>query len=152
LKTVAEKLSDRLARHDLSVTIEVAENATKFKGDRKRIDQILSNLLTNAIGFSHKGGSIRAGAHRDGSDILLWVADTGSGIDPDFQDKVFERFQSRPAPGSHRGAGLGLAIVKSFIELHHGKVSLHSRLGKGTTVVCRLPAEAINPVVQKQAS
>lgn len=152
LKTAAEKLSDRLARHDLSVTIEVAENATAFSADRKRIGQILSNLLSNAIGFSQTGGSIRAGAHRDGNDILLWVADTGSGIDPDFQEKAFERFQSRPAPGSHRGAGLGLAIVKSFVELHNGKVSLHSRLGKGTTVVCRLPAGGQAALSQKQAS
>jgi signal transduction histidine kinase len=152
LKSAAEKLSDRLARHDLSVTIEVAENAAKFSADRKRVSQILNNLLTNAIGFSQKGGSIRAGAHRDGDDLLLWVSDTGSGIDPDFQDKVFERFQSRPAPGSHRGAGLGLAIVKSFVELHHGKVSLHSRLGKGTTVVCRLPADGHSALAHKKAS
>jgi signal transduction histidine kinase len=67
------------------------------------------------------------------------VADHGRGIDPEFQRKVFDRFQAKPLPGSHRGPGLGLAIVKSFTELHGGKVSLISKLEQGTTVVCTMP-------------
>ena len=60
-------------------------------------------------------------------------------MDEDFQREAFERFQSRPVAGGHRGAGLGLAIVKSFIELHGGQVSLLSKLERGTTVICRVP-------------
>jgi signal transduction histidine kinase len=82
------------------------------------------------------------GARRDGSDVLLWVADNGRGMDPEFQKKAFERFNSRPAAGGHRGPGLGLALVKSFVELHGGSVRLMSRLSKGTTVICRLPCDA----------
>ena len=63
----------------------------------------------------------------------------GRGIEPEFQKRVFDRFQSKPMPGGHRGPGLGLAIVKSFVELHGGQVSLLSQVNKGTTVICRFP-------------
>jgi len=121
------------------LNIEVAEDAANFVGDQKRVQQILHNLLANAIGFSSEGGIIRMGAAHDGADILLWVADTGRGIDPEFQKRVFDRFQSKPMPGGHRGPGLGLAIVKSFVELHGGRVTLRSQVNKGTTVICRFP-------------
>ena len=55
------------------------------------------------------------------------------------RSSVFERFQSRPVPGGHRGPGLGLTIVKSFVELHEGQVSLHSKVNQGTTVLCTFP-------------
>lgn len=128
-----------LSRRDITLNIEVAEDAARFTGDPKRVKQILHNLLANAIGFTPEGGTIRMGSRRDDKDILLWVADTGRGIEPEFQKHVFDRFQSKPIPGGHRGPGLGLAIVKSFVELHEGKVSLLSRINKGTTVVCRFP-------------
>jgi signal transduction histidine kinase len=128
-----------MARRDLTLNIEVAEDAAHFIGDPKRIKQILHNLLANAIGFTPEGGTVRMGSRRDEDDVLLWVADTGRGIEPEFQKRAFDRFQSKPMPGGHRGPGLGLAIVKSFVELHEGRVSLLSRINKGTTVVCRLP-------------
>jgi signal transduction histidine kinase len=139
MQGITAALEARIAKNDLTVSIEVPDDATEFIGDRKRVRQILYNLLSNAIGFSMPSSSIRMGTKSDGNDILLWVADTGRGIEPEFQQKAFDRFQSKPVTGGHRGAGLGLAIVKSFVELHEGKVSLHSQLGKGTTVVCRFP-------------
>jgi signal transduction histidine kinase len=141
MQETAQSMSEFIARRDLTLTIEVADDAASFRADAKRIRQILHNLLTNAIGFSTEGGSVRMGSRRDGGDILLWVADTGKGIDPEFQKRAFDRFQSSPVLGGHRGPGLGLAIVKSFVELHEGKVSLLSQLNKGTTVVCRFPAD-----------
>ena len=81
------------------------------------------------------------GARRDGDTMVLWVSDTGKGIEPEFQKQVFERFQARPTGGGHRGPGLGLAIVKSFVELHGGQVSLLSKVNKGTTVICRFPID-----------
>jgi signal transduction histidine kinase len=119
----------------------MAEDAASFVGDLKRVRQILANLISNAVGFSDAGATIRMGARREGHQMLLWVSDTGRGIDPDYQEKVFERFQARPISGGHRGPGLGLSLVKSFVELHQGQVSLISRLGRGTTVVCRFPID-----------
>ena len=140
MQETAEAASDQITLRDLTLNIELAEDADTFTGDRKRIGQVLSNLLSNAIGFSSKGAVVRMGARRDGDEMLLWVADTGRGIDEEFQSEAFERFQSRPiAGGHHRGPGLGLAIVKSFVELHSGQVSLLSKIDRGTTVICRLP-------------
>jgi signal transduction histidine kinase len=139
MEQAAKAAEGSLSKRDVTLSIEVAEDAVSFTGDPKRVRQILQNLLANAIGFSAEGGNIRMGSRRDGEEILLWVSDSGRGIDPEFQTRAFDRFQSRPMPGGHRGPGLGLAIVKSFVELHGGQVSLLSRVNTGTTIICRFP-------------
>ncbi len=139
LEKTARSLSEKIKQLDLTLNIELADNVSTLIGDERRLTQIFENLLSNAIGFSPAKSTVRFGAKRDGSDILIWVADSGRGMDPDFQKRAFDRFQSIPISGGHRGPGLGLAIVKSFVELHDGQVSLLSKLNKGTTVICRLP-------------
>jgi signal transduction histidine kinase len=139
LNTAALHATDALTRRDQSLTIELADDELFITADQERLEQIIRNLLSNAIGFSAIGAQIRMGAKRDGANLQIWVADNGHGIDPEFQKKAFERFQSRPLPGGHRGPGLGLAIVKSFTELHGGKVMMVSKPERGTTVVCSFP-------------
>ncbi len=141
LQSAAEKLSTTIERRDLTLNIEIAEDATSFTADPKRIEQVLLNLLSNAIGFSTPGGLVKMGVRRTGANLQFWVSDSGRGIDPDFQKQAFERFQSRPIAGGHCGPGLGLAIVKSFVELHDGQVSLLSKIDQGTTVLFTLPIE-----------
>ncbi|HEY7748153.1 MAG TPA: ATP-binding protein [Aestuariivirgaceae bacterium] len=141
LELAANSIADAIAKRDLNLRVEIAENALEFIGDEKRVRQVLLNLLSNAIGFSSAGGEILMGARRDADTMMLWVSDNGKGIDPDFQNQAFERFQSRPTASGHRGPGLGLAIVKSFVELHGGEVSLLSKVNKGTTVICRFPID-----------
>jgi signal transduction histidine kinase len=136
---VAQRILPALERRDLGLNIELADDVNSITADQQRLEQILQHLLSNAIGFSNPKGTITMGARRKGSDLQMWVADRGKGIDPDFQPRAFERFQAKPMPGSHRGAGLGLAIVKSFTELHGGHVVLQSRINEGTTVVCNVP-------------
>ena len=121
--------------------IEVGADVHSFVADPKRVEQILSNLLSNAIGFSDRGATIRMGAKKTRGQLQLWVSDQGRGIEPEFQKQAFDRFQSRPVPGGHRGPGLGLAIVKSFVELHEGQVSLLSKINQGTTVLCTFPLD-----------
>ncbi|MGI9464010.1 MAG: sensor histidine kinase, partial [Aestuariivirgaceae bacterium] len=149
LQDIAKEAAPRINRRDLTLNVELAEDATAFVGDDKRVRQILSNLLSNAIGFSAPGAIVRMGARRDEDDILLWVADTGKGMDAEFQERAFERFQSRPIAGGHRGPGLGLAIVKAFVELHGGKVSLLSKVDHGTTVICRFPVKSAKSQIQR---
>ena len=156
LSTVANEFAHRIDERDLTLSIEITEDAGTLRADGRRLAQTLSHLLSNAIGFSPRGATIRMGGRRDGEDVLLWVADNGRGMDPEFQKKAFERFNSRPAAGGHRGPGLGLALVKSFVELHGGSVRLMSRLSQGTTVICRLPAagprEAAPPPAEEAVS
>jgi signal transduction histidine kinase len=136
---VAQRILPTLERRDLSVSIELADDVSTVMADQLRLEQMLGHLLSNAVGFSHAGGTITLGARKRNQMLQIWVADRGRGMDPDFQPRAFDRFQARPMAGSHRGAGLGLAIVKSFSELHGGSVALSSRVDEGTTVVCTLP-------------
>jgi signal transduction histidine kinase len=139
IEAAARQAAERAAKRSLTLSTEVARDAGSFLADPQRVAQILSQLLDNAIGFTDPGGWVRIGARREGGDMVLWVSDTGRGIEPDFQKQVFDRFQAKHMPGGHRGAGLGLAIVKSFVELHGGTVVLDSEPGHGTTVTCRFP-------------
>jgi len=139
LSQVANDFARRIDERDLTLNIEIAENAGVLRADNRRLHQTLGHLLSNAIGFSPTGATVRMGARRDGNDVLLWVADNGRGMDPEFQKQAFERFNARPLAGGHRGPGLGLSLVKSFVELHGGSVRLMSKLQQGTTVICRLP-------------
>jgi signal transduction histidine kinase len=141
LEAVAEKLAPLIDARDLTLNIEVGADVASFTADPKRVEQVLTNLLSNAIGFSEPGATIRMGAKRSRNTLQLWVSDSGRGIEPEFQKQAFDRFQSRPIPGGHRGPGLGLAIVKSFVELHEGQVSLLSKINQGTTVLCTFPVD-----------
>ena len=152
LQQVAEKLTPALDRRDLTLNIEVGADAVSFIADGKRVEQVLTNLLSNAIGFSQSGATIRMGVRRLGATLQFWVSDQGRGIEPDFQKRAFERFQSKPVPGGHRGPGLGLAIVKSFVELHDGQVSLLSKINQGTTVLCTFPIEGPRQAPRPESS
>jgi signal transduction histidine kinase len=134
-------IDDRLSEARISLKTTIDPNVASFTGDEKRIRQILYNLLSNAVSFSNDGGGIELAVWRTGGEIVFEVQDHGRGIAADYLPSVFDRFESRTAGARRRGAGLGLAIVKSLVELHGGTVDIQSAEGKGTTVVCRLPAE-----------
>jgi signal transduction histidine kinase len=144
LEMAAERFLPVLEKRHLEINIEVADNLEDIIADQDRVIQMLLHLLSNAAGFSAPDSQIKMGARRQNNMIQIWVADSGRGIEPEFQQKVFDRFQAKPLPGSHRGPGLGLALVKSFTELHGGKVSLVSKMHQGTTVICTLPIAGPN--------
>jgi signal transduction histidine kinase len=132
-------VGDRLRQNGVKLEIEVAPGVDEIVADASRITQILYNLLSNAIGFSEPGETITLRCDREGEMIAFDVEDRGVGIPEEFQQSVFDRFESRTQGSRHRGAGLGLSIVKSLAELHGGTVSLASRPGKGTRVTVLLP-------------
>jgi signal transduction histidine kinase len=99
--------------------------------------------LSNAIGFSSSGQTVRLKAERMGNEIVFTVADEGRGIPEELKERVFDRFESHTAGARHRGLGLGLSIVRSFVELHGGRVWLDSTPGRGTVVTCVFPDAAI---------
>ena len=112
-----------------------------FIADERRVRQILFNLLANAVGFSPPGGTVTLACDRRDDAIVFSVTDSGPGIPPEMTDRVFDWFETHSLGSRHRGAGLGLSIVRSFVELHGGKVTLDSTVGRGTTVVCTFPLE-----------
>jgi signal transduction histidine kinase len=130
---------ERASRARLTLDIAVADDAVEFMADESRIRQVLYNLLSNAIGFSRPGDTIRISCWRENGMLAFSVADQGVGIPKDQQRRVFERFESRSHGSKHRGAGLGLSIVKSIVELHGGDMRLDSEPGRGTQVTVRFP-------------
>jgi signal transduction histidine kinase len=137
----AEGLKDRLVKDGLTLDIRAAANIGSFVADDRRVRQVLFNLLANAVGFSPPGAAITLSAERRPDAVVFTVTDTGPGIPPEMQDRVFDWFETHPLGSRHRGAGLGLSIVRSFVELHGGTVTLDSAVGHGTTVVCTFPVE-----------
>jgi chemotaxis family two-component system sensor kinase Cph1 len=123
-------------------------NAGPVMGDPNRLQQVLWNLLTNAVKFTPRDGRIQVRLQRVDSSIEIGVTDSGSGIRPEFLPHVFERFrQSNGAiTRSHKGLGLGLSIVKHLVELHGGQVVASSEgEGRGATFTVRLPIASLRP-------
>jgi PAS domain S-box-containing protein len=121
-------------------------DAGVIKGDAGRLQQVLWNLLTNAVKFTPRGGRVHVTLRRHSSSIEIEVVDTGKGIAPDFLSRLFDRFSQQESSNSRRtgGLGLGLAIVKHLVELHGGTVEAHSDgEDKGATFVIQLPVAPI---------
>jgi len=118
--------------------------AIGLKADRRSLKQITLNLLSNAVKFTPDGGAVSVRGHVRAGKVTIAIEDSGIGIPKDALHKLgrpFEQVESQLTK-RHQGSGLGLAIAKSLTELHGGAMRIHSRLGKGTMVVVRLPIEA----------
>ena len=136
IQAVLSLTRDRARSRDLELDLRCPPEIGIIEGDERRLKQALFNLISNAIKFTPPGGAIRLEAARDKNALSLTVTDTGIGIPPADQARVFEKFER----GVHQsGAGLGLSLVKSLIELHGGTVVIESASGQGTRITCRLP-------------
>ena len=126
---VVETIRPSADAKSLELTVESSEyQPVPVEGDAERLQQVLLNLLTNAVKFTPDGGKIGIGLKRVGSNVLIEVSDTGQGINPQFLPYVFERFRQADSTYTRRigGLGLGLAIVRHLVELHGGTVTAHS--------------------------
>ncbi|HVY07206.1 MAG TPA: ATP-binding protein [Burkholderiales bacterium] len=134
-------------------------DAGPVSGDPGRLQQILWNLLTNAIKFTDKNGSVRVAVVRVHSDVEISVSDDGQGISADFLPNLFSRFSQADSSikRKHGGLGLGLSIVKGLVEMHGGTVRAASPgEGRGSTFTVRLPLRAVRladtPATRRQES
>ena len=109
--------------------------------DRQRVQQVLLNLIHNAIKFTPSGGQIVVGARAEKEEGLFWVSDTGEGIPPEDLPRIFERFYKANRSRSDSGTGLGLAIAKHVIQAHGGRIWVESTEAKGSTFYFTLPLE-----------
>jgi signal transduction histidine kinase len=128
-------------RHALHVSSELAELYGTWDG--LRLGRVLDNLLDNATKYSPRGGSVEVAVRAEDQVAVLSVTDCGEGIPAGDLPHIFERFhRGRNVEGRIPGTGIGLAGVESIVKLHHGSISVDSRVGKGTTFTIRLPVEA----------
>lgn len=127
---------EKLSAKNLKVTVDLPSEGLTLRADGTRLEEVLHNLLDNAIKFSPKNGEIRLQAASCGSNIVLSVADNGIGISKEHLPRIFERFYRADKARSRElgGTGLGLAIVKHIAQLHGGRVEAESEGGRGTTI------------------
>lgn len=130
------------AAKSVKLAVAVDQSNRAVAGDPARLQQVVSNLLTNAIKFSPEGGEVSVTLEIKGGQARIQVADKGAGIDPAFLPQVFNRFAQEDTSNTRStgGLGLGLAIVRHLVELHHGTVEAHSPgIGRGATFSVTLP-------------
>ena len=125
------------------IRASVPDSPVPIDGDAQRLQQVVWNLLANAVKFTPAGGLVEVNLADDGgSQLEIRVQDNGVGIDPGFLPHVFERFSQADSSASrrHGGLGLGLALVRHFVELHGGTVRVESvGVDKGATFTVSLP-------------
>ncbi len=135
---------------DIEIVCNFEPDTGLALADPARLQQVIWNLITNAVKFTPRNGRIELSIRQAGDQIEIEVSDTGQGISPDFLPFIFDRFRQEDsrAARSHGGLGLGLAIVRQLIELHGGNVSATSEgLGRGATFLVTLPVSARSTAV-----
>jgi len=135
------------ASKSVSVRLEEPKTTLAINVDPRRIEQVLNNLVSNAVKFSKPGSSVVLRARGTGQDVSVSVFDEGPGIPKDEQSSLFKAFgrTSVRAPGGEKSTGLGLAIVKKIVEVHGGRVGLRSQVGEGTEFYFTLPLSVPSP-------
>ena len=128
----------------ITVILDVQPDLPPVLGDEPALGRVLQNLLANAIKYGAAGGWVGVQARRNGSDVLITIADRGIGIDPADQARIFEPFYRAPSvvDAQIQGAGLGLSLVRRIVDAHGGAVSVRSQPGAGAAFTVRLPVAA----------
>ncbi|RLC91114.1 MAG: hypothetical protein DRI77_14205, partial [Chloroflexi bacterium] len=138
---VVNILAGQAEINDQTLTYEVVGGLPDIMGDRDRLNQVLTNLIGNAIRYTPEGGEIEVRAYPVEGAVRVDVQDTGIGIDSQDMAHIFERFyrSDHPLVQEKRGTGLGLSIVKMFVEMHGGRIWVESEPGEGSTFTFILP-------------
>jgi two-component system phosphate regulon sensor histidine kinase PhoR len=141
LQSAAERMKTQAERAGLDLQLECSPGLPPVPVDSSRLEQVLVNLIHNAIKFTPPGGEIRLFARQDGKYVRFDVSDTGAGIDPDDLPRIFERFYKadRARSRSGSGTGLGLSIARHIVEAHGGKIWVESEPEKGSTFYFTIP-------------
>ncbi len=142
VQNVSRAVSIDARNHGHTLTVDVPEKLPMVDGDRERIEQVIMNVVSNAIKYTPDGGRIEMTAGTDGGTVWLRVADNGIGIPEQDLPRLFERFYRVDKARSRQsgGTGLGLSIAKEILSQHHGDITIASTYGEGTTVTVTLPA------------
>ena len=138
-------------RREIGLSLNLAPDVDLVQGDERMVKQVLMNLLANAVKFTPDGGRVSVTAIRNDDELQIAVRDTGIGIAPQEQARVFEAFyQVRAAAGATAGTGLGLPLVERYVELHGGKIWVESAVGHGSAFHFTIPLAAEHATPQHQ--
>jgi len=145
LQSAVTLVRERATRQNVSLIVNVDPGVGEWVGDERKFKQIMLNLLSNAVKFTPEGGSVTIQTRGVDEAMEIGISDTGIGIAADHLGMIFEEFRQVGTDHVRKseGTGLGLALTKRFIELHGGKITVESELGKGSTFTVRLPERAL---------
>jgi signal transduction histidine kinase len=138
LDDILESFAPIASAKGISLTVERIDESLAACFDRHRVQQVLGNLLTNALKYTSDRGRVSVGAERKGAEVWFVVADSGAGIDPDRLGTIFDRFAQGARP-DRKGLGLGLYIARRIVEAHGGRIWAESQPGHGSTFYFALP-------------
>jgi two-component system phosphate regulon sensor histidine kinase PhoR len=141
LKNSVKSAKVAIEQKNQELLVNIAEDNIYVSGDRQNLSQLIDNLIDNAIKYTPENGVITINLRAVGTEMLLSVSDTGIGISPQYQQRIFERFYrvDKARSRSLGGTGLGLSIVKNIAEKHLGDIQLLSQQGRGSTFSYRMP-------------
>jgi signal transduction histidine kinase len=140
IESGATMIRERAVRRGIALTTAVDPDLAPIQADERKVKQVLFNLLSNAVKFTPEGGSIAVRAERLDGEVHVSVRDSGVGIAPEDQARIFEEFQQTSTGArTEDSTGLGLTLAKRFIELHGGRLWVESEVGKGSTFTFALP-------------
>jgi len=141
VKQAVTPLQPQLAAKEISLSLDLPDNLPPVNIDWQRVNQVLHNLLENAVAYTRKGGTINVGAAKQGDWVEVSVSDTGEGIPAEDLPNIFERFYrvDKSRARVTGGSGLGLTIAKRLVEAHGGTITVQSKLGKGSRFSFTLP-------------
>ena len=141
-------IRERAKQHGIHVSLDIDHRLGRFTADERKLKQILLNLLSNAVKFTPDNGAVTLKAVLQNDHAEISVSDTGIGIEPEFQQKIFDEFfQVGDRLRKREGTGLGLAVTKKFIELHGGRIWVQSAKGQGSIFTITLP---VLPIPEKR--
>jgi len=140
INSSAAMLRERAARRGIALAVDCDPSVDRIEADERKVKQVLFNLLSNAVKFTPEGGRITVHASADGDVAEISVQDSGVGIAPEDQHRIFEEFaQAASGKNMEASTGLGLTLAKRFVELHGGTMTLESAVGLGSTFTFSLP-------------
>ena len=139
VRQVAQRLQAQSDKKGLTLILDIESMLPDLVIDQYRIEQVLLNIVQNAIKFSHKGGSVTVSVKKFGNEIIFAVRDIGIGIPASELSRIFERFYKVNKARDDEGIGLGLAISRHIISSHGGRIWVESEEGKGSIFYFTLP-------------
>ncbi|MBM2811502.1 MAG: hypothetical protein HW416_2261 [Chloroflexi bacterium] len=144
---------EQAVRQNVALDLAVDPAISVIEADERKVKQVIFNLLSNAVTFTPGGGRIDVTATITDDEVRVAVQDSGPGISPEDQVRVFEEFEQVPRTGANEGTGLGLPLARRLVELHGGRLWVESELGRGSTFVFTLPTvQTQRPSAEEQAA
>ena len=126
---------------NIEIEFQVPKKDIVIDGDEQRLEQVWTNIVSNAIKYTNDGGLITISMKKTSKEVEVSIEDTGIGMSKEVVSHIFERFYREDKARNVEGNGLGLAIVKSIVDLHNGKIDILSQVDVGTVFIVKLPIE-----------